>query len=110
MIKGAIIDDITDSTRRDSRSDSACAINDKYLHIAWPIKCSGVLSADANSQKSGCEVNQQRLRGLIKTAAKKEVQNKLKDVIDKELNKHLGDGVENEFRDLIKGGLEGLFK
>ena len=110
IIKGAIVDDTTESTRRDSRSDSACAINDKYRHIAWPIKCSGVLSADANLQKSGCAVNQQRLRGLIKTAAKKEVQNKLKDVIDKELNKHLGDGVENEFRDLIKGGLEGLFK
>lgn len=98
------------NTRRNSQSDPACAVNKKYRDIAWPIQCSGSFTFESGSTDNSCKVNQQRLRKLIKTVTKKEAQNKINDVINKELDKHLGDPVEGELRDLIKSGLEGLFR
>lgn len=115
IIRGAIVNDSIDtlSVRHDSHSDPACAINKKYRDIAWPILCRGTLNithSNTESFDNSCEVNQQRLRGLVRKAVKKEARNKIKKVIDNNIDKHLGDNIEDGLSDLIKGGLEGLFK
>ena len=86
-------------------ADPACAINEKYNDIQWPIICRGAFS-DSSATAGGCEIDRKAINALLAAAAKKEV----KRAVEKEVDKALGDKLDGGIKDLIKGGLEGLFK
>lgn len=96
------------------QTDSACAINEKYRHVAWPIECRGQLLAAVNAPTSNaaidrapdCSVNSSRMRKIIREATKAEAKSKIQEKIEEKL----GDKLDPELKDLIKGGLEGLFR
>lgn len=84
-------------------TDPACAINESYRDIKWPIRCQG--SADSSS----CGVDNSRLDKIIANAAKakaKEAVNKeldkQKDKLKDKLNEKLGDGLGDALRGLFK--------
>lgn len=92
-----------------NNSDPACIINERYRDIAWPILCEGSL-ADTEGEQIGCAVNRNKVNALIKTAVKEKAREKAKTAIEKKIDKELGDKLDEGIKDLIKGGLEGLFK
>lgn len=98
-----------DQTPQLNNSDPACIINARYRDIAWPILCEGSL-ADTEGEQSGCAVNRAKVNALIKTAIKEKAREKAKAAIEKKIDKELGDKLDEGIKDLIKGGLEGLFK
>ena len=73
--------------------DPACAINERYRDIQWPIRCK------ASMDDSGCGVDNSRLDKLIADTAKAKAKEKLEEKIDEEIGKHLGD----ELSDALKG-------
>ncbi len=86
-------------------ADPACAINEKYNDIAWPIVCRGGLASNSRAD-DGCAIDKQAVNQLVRSAAKKEARR----AIEREVDKALGDKLDEGIKDLIKGGLEGLFK
>lgn len=86
-----------------AETDPACAINENFRNIQWPIRCQG--SADSSS----CGVDNSRLDKIIANAAKakaKEAVNKeldkQKDKLKEKLNEKLGGGVGDALRGLFK--------
>jgi AsmA protein len=102
-------DQAAEQTPQLNNSDPACVINERYRDIAWPILCEGSL-ADTEGEQSGCAVNRNKVNALIKTAVKEKAREKDKTAIEKKIDKELGDKLDEGIKDLIKGGLEGLFK
>ncbi|UTW09623.1 AsmA family protein [Pseudomonas benzenivorans] len=79
---------------RRAMPDPACQVNERYVGIAWPLRCRGPLELGAKA----CRLDQD---GLGKVAAKL-AGNKLTE----KLEEKLGDKVSPELKDALKG----LFK
>lgn len=74
--------------------DPACAINPRFVGVAWPVTCRGPLEAGGQN----CRVDQRRLKAVIATLAGEKINQKIQD--------KLGDKVSPELQDALKG----LFK
>jgi AsmA protein len=80
--------------------DPGCAINESYRDIAWPLECKHA------GGKSGCSIDEKRLKRLVAEAAKKDLRRQAEKKVEKKLQKELGDDLGKE----LKGALEGLFR
>ena len=85
-----------------NESDTACAINDKYRAIEWPVRCR---SAGLDSTDSSCGIDNRRMEQVLKQLAREEVKSR----IDEKLEEELGDKIQGPLKDVIKEGLKGLF-
>jgi AsmA protein len=82
---------ITIEGDRREMPDPACQVNERYVGIAWPVRCRGPLEMGGKA----CRLDQE---GLGKVAAKL-AGNK----ISEKLEEKLGDKVSPELKDAIKG-------
>jgi AsmA protein len=70
-----------------SEEEPACAVNERYRDLYWPIQCRGDFAADPGKW---CAVDQQGISKLMQEAAKQRV--------EQELEKALHRGLESLFR------------
>lgn len=73
-------------------SDPACQVNEDYIDVTWPVRCTGALDGPR------CTVDTASLGQTVKGLAEKEVRRKLKKTIEKK--------VDGPLQDVLKG----LFK
>ncbi|MHA6494980.1 AsmA family protein [Pseudomonas borbori] len=71
--------------------DPACQVNERYVGIAWPVRCRGPLEMGAKT----CRLDQD---GLGKVAAKL-----AGDKLNEKIEEKLGDKVSPELKDALKG-------
>ncbi|WP_079203509.1 AsmA family protein [Pseudomonas sp. CC6-YY-74] len=82
---------ITPSGDQREMPDPACQINERYVGIAWPVRCRGPLEMGGKT----CRLDQD---GMGKVAAKL-----AGDKINQKLEEKLGDKVSPELKDALKG-------
>lgn len=86
-----------------SGTDAACAINERYRDIAWPLRCEGAFAgADAKTQ---CSLDSTRLddilRHFAREAAKEKASEKLTEKLNERLEKKPDDKLGNALRILL---------
>ena len=69
------------SGSRESREDSACAINDRYAHIIWPLRCKGRLTDD-----NLCQINYEQLIQELTGSSLQKIEEKVKNKLGDRFN------------------------
>ncbi|WP_263081106.1 AsmA family protein [Endozoicomonas sp. Mp262] len=70
-------------------SDPACQINEDYVDVTWPVRCTGKLG------EQSCGLDTERLAQTVAELAKKEAQKRIKKEIEK--------SVDGPLKDVLKG-------
>ncbi len=70
-------------------SDPACQVNEDYIDVTWPVRCSGKIG------EQSCGIDTERLANTVVGLAQKEAQKRIQKEIDKK--------VEGPLKDVLKG-------
>ncbi|NNL57349.1 MAG: AsmA family protein [Pseudomonadales bacterium] len=79
-----------------SGKDPACAINEKYRDIRWPLRCRG--TADSSS----CGVDNSRLDKILTRAVKDRAKQEVREKVTEKLEEKLGKGVSDALKGLFR--------